>query len=110
MLLKRFITGALATLAAVFTTAAAAAPGALSQALDAAAAPAGQFAGGAPKTVTVEIVANRTAGTPRSDYKLGILLKHEPGWHTYWKFAGDTGFAPEVEWKLPRRWTAEPLG
>ncbi len=90
-----------------------AAPGDLARA--AAAAPAaGVGAGapfsGAPKTVTVELVANRTAGTPRSDYELGIVLHHEPGWHTYWRFAGDTGYPSTVAWTLPRRWEITPLG
>ena len=44
----------------------------------------------APKTITAEIVADRTAGTPKAAYHVGIRLKHEPGWHPYWKFPGDT--------------------
>ena len=46
-----------------------------------------------PKTVSVDIIANRTAGTLRSDYAVAIRLRHEPGWHTYWRYAGDTGYA-----------------
>lgn len=86
-----------------------------------AAAPAGQGSGSAgqgspfggpaqPKTVTVELVARQIAGIPRATNDIGILIKHEPGWHTYWQFAGDSGYAPSVEWKLPRRWTASPIG
>lgn len=85
------------------------------------AAPAGLAAGSAgagtpfggaaqPKTVTVELVAKQTAGIPRAANDIGILLKHEPGWHTYWQFSGDSGYAPSVEWKLPRKWTAEQIG
>ena len=66
--------------------------------------------GGQPKTVTVQLVSRQTAGIPRATNDIGILLKHEPGWHTYWQFSGDSGFAPSVEWKLPRRWTAEQIG
>lgn len=65
---------------------------------------------GQPKTVTVELVARQTAGIPRAANDIGILIKHEPGWHTYWQFSGDSGYAPSVEWKLPRRWTAEQIG
>ena len=69
------------------------------------------FAGAAqPKTVTVELVARRTAGIPRAANDIGILLKHEPGWHTYWQFSGDSGYPPSVEWKLPRNWKAESRG
>ena len=90
-----------------------AAPGDFARAAESAAGrPAGTGApfGGAPKTVSVELVANRTAGTPRSDYELGIVLHHEPGWHTYWRFAGDTGYPASVQWDLPRRWEATPSG
>lgn len=93
----------LAALAGTLTLAAHAQTGSFTQALQ-------TPPGGAPKTVTVDIVANRTAGTPRADYRVAVRLRHEPGWHTYWRFAGDTGYAPEVEWRLPRRWSAEPLG
>lgn len=63
-----------------------------------------------PKTVTIELVAKQTAGIPRAENDIGILIKHEPGWHTYWQFSGDSGYAPSVEWKLPRRWSAEQIG
>ena len=106
MRLTHLLTTALCT-AAAFSGAALAAPGDFAKAAAGQGAP---FAAGAPKTVTVDIVANRTAGTPRSDYEIGIRLRHEPGWHTYWRFAGDTGYSPSVVWNLPRRWSAEPLG
>ena len=38
------------------------------------------FAGGQPKTVTVQLVSRQTAGIPRATNDIGILLKHEPGW------------------------------
>lgn len=81
--------------------------------ITAAAAPTGSPFGagpGQPKTVTVELVAKQTAGIPRATNEIGILLKHEPGWHTYWQFSGDSGYAPSVEWKLPRRWSVEQIG
>lgn len=66
---------------------------------------------GAQKTVLVDIVANRTAGTPQADYKVAIRLQHAPGWHTYWRFPGDTGYATTVTWKMPNvHWKISPLG
>ncbi len=110
MRLTSLVSATLVSAGLALSTLAMSAPGAMSSAVNNPGAGMGAPFGGAPKTVSVDIVANRTAGTPRSDYQIGIRLKHEPGWHTYWRFAGDTGFAPEVEWNLPRRWTAEPLG
>lgn len=41
------------------------------------------------------------AGQP---YRLGLLLDHDPGWHTYWKSTA-TGYATSVEWDLPEGFT-----
>ena len=32
---------------------------------------------------------------------LGLLLQHQPDWHTYWKNPGDSGLATELTWTLP---------
>ena len=60
--------------------------------------------------VVAEITADRSAATPGGFYEVGILLKHKPGWHTYWKNPGDVGEATQIEWKLPRNWKIKPLG
>ena len=39
-----------------------------------------------------------TAGKPA---QAGILFKIEPGWHVYWKNAGDAGEPPHIRWTLP---------
>jgi thiol:disulfide interchange protein DsbD len=39
----------------------------------------------------------------------GLYFKMEPGWHIYWKNAGDSGEPPHVRWTLPEGITAEPL-
>ena len=37
---------------------------------------------------------------------VGVQLKMEPGWHTYWKNPGEAGQATEVKWTLPPGVTA----
>ena len=32
---------------------------------------------------------------------LGLQLQHAPGWHSYWKNAGDSGLPTELRWTLP---------
>jgi thiol:disulfide interchange protein DsbD len=32
-----------------------------------------------------------------------------PGWHTYWKYAGDAGLPTETKWKLPAGWKVGPI-
>ncbi|HEY1984867.1 MAG TPA: thioredoxin family protein [Terracidiphilus sp.] len=39
----------------------------------------------------------------------GLYFKLEPGWHVYWKNAGDSGEPPRIKWTLPAGITAGPL-
>jgi thiol:disulfide interchange protein len=39
----------------------------------------------------------------------GLYFKLEPGWHVYWKNAGDSGEPPRMKWTLPEGVTAGPL-
>ena len=39
----------------------------------------------------------------------GLYFKLEPGWHVYWKNAGDSGEPPHIKWTLPAGITAGPL-
>jgi thiol:disulfide interchange protein DsbD len=39
----------------------------------------------------------------------GLYFKLEPGWHIYWKNAGDSGEPPHIRWTLPEGITAGPL-
>jgi thiol:disulfide interchange protein DsbD len=39
----------------------------------------------------------------------GLYFKLEPGWHVYWKNAGDSGEPPRIKWTLPDGVTAGPL-
>ena len=39
----------------------------------------------------------------------GLYFKLEPGWHVYWKNAGDAGEPPHIHWTLPAGVTAGPL-
>ena len=66
------------------------------------------------------LVASTDAAVPGQTLKLGLLLEHDEGWHTYWKNPGDSGLptrmefalpdglaAGEIEWPLPER---QPAG
>ncbi len=39
----------------------------------------------------------------------GLYFKIEPGWHVYWKNAGDAGEPPKLHWTLPEGITAGAL-
>ena len=41
--------------------------------------------------------------------EVGLYFKLEPGWHVYWKNAGDSGEPPHIHWTLPNGFNAGPL-
>jgi thiol:disulfide interchange protein DsbD len=46
---------------------------------------------------------------PGGANRIGLYFKLEPGWHVYWKNAGDSGEAPRIQWTLPEGVTASPM-
>ena len=54
--------------------------------------------------VKAELLSDTTAASQGKPFKVGLLLRMLPGWHTYWKFAGDAGLPTEVKWTLPAEW------
>lgn len=38
---------------------------------------------------------------PGKEFLLGVILVLEPGWHIYYKEAGEAGMPTSIEWKLP---------
>ena len=73
-------------------------------------ASAGGAAGGHVVTtprVRAELVAHAPQGiAPGQSFQLGLLLEHQPDWHTYWKNPGDSGLATQLDWSLPPSWDA----
>lgn len=55
------------------------------------------------------LVAETTAAVPGSRLTLGLLLEHDPHWHTYWRNPGDSGLPTELELTLPEGVVAEPI-
>jgi thiol:disulfide interchange protein len=55
--------------------------------------------------VEVQLVSNYDGNPPPGEQlKIGLLLKHDPHWHTYWRNPGDSGLPTEIQWKLPEKW------
>jgi thiol:disulfide interchange protein len=55
------------------------------------------------------LVAESTAAVPGTPLTLGLLLEHDPHWHTYWRNPGDSGVPTELELTLPDGVVAEPI-
>jgi thiol:disulfide interchange protein/DsbC/DsbD-like thiol-disulfide interchange protein len=51
--------------------------------------------------VEVELVAERLAVRPGERVLLGLRIRHEPHWHTYWRNPGDSGLATQIEPSAP---------
>ena len=60
--------------------------------------------------VRAELLAYAPQGIAKgAPLELGLLLQHQPGWHTYWKNPGDSGLATELHWTLPEGLQAGPV-
>ncbi|QPF72241.1 protein-disulfide reductase [Roseateles sp. DAIF2] len=52
--------------------------------------------------VRAELVAQAPEGVEAGKpLWLGLLIKHQPHWHTYWKNPGDSGLPTMLSWELP---------
>ena len=54
--------------------------------------------------VHADALANVSATVPGEPFLVGVRLKMEPRWHTYWKYPGDAGIPTEIRWQLPEGW------
>ena len=57
----------------------------------------------------IELVSENEALVPGQMAWLGLHLRHEPHWHTYWINPGDSGLPTRVRWTLPEGFTAEAI-
>jgi thiol:disulfide interchange protein DsbD len=57
----------------------------------------------------VSLVSDTDAVSPGTPFRIGLLLRLAPGWHTYWQNPGDAGVAPELDLKLPPGVKAGPI-
>ena len=57
----------------------------------------------------VQLVVPASALTSGGSTDAGLYFKLEPGWHVYWKNAGDSGEPPRMKWTLPDGITAGSL-
>jgi thiol:disulfide interchange protein/DsbC/DsbD-like thiol-disulfide interchange protein len=54
-----------------------------------------------PSPVTATLVTPVDAVAAGQDLTLGLNMDIAPGWHVYWKNAGDSGFPPSLTWQEP---------
>ena len=57
-------------------------------------------------TLEAELIADRATVAPGEAFRLGLRLKHDPQWHTYWRNPGDSGLPTRLRVNLPSGWSA----
>lgn len=61
------------------------------------------------KYVEAELITEYAAIVPGEDFVVGLKLKLDPTWHTYWINPGAAGTATSIEWELPEGFVAGGL-
>ncbi len=56
--------------------------------------------------VVAELVPGKEAISPGETILIALRIKHDAGWHTYWKSPGIVGVPTDLDWKLPKGFKA----
>jgi thiol:disulfide interchange protein/DsbC/DsbD-like thiol-disulfide interchange protein len=56
-----------------------------------------------------ELVAATDAIVPGQALAVGLRIRHDPRWHTYWQVPGDSGLPTTIRWQLPEGFAAGPI-
>lgn len=59
--------------------------------------------------VEAELISKDGELIPGQTATVGLRLKMDEGWHTYWKNPGDSGMATAISWDLPDGYAAEEI-
>src|SRR5258705_8946075 len=59
--------------------------------------------------VEAELVNEKASAQPGKPAVVGLKLRMEPQWHTYWKNPGDSGLPTKIQWVLPEGWKAAEI-
>jgi thiol:disulfide interchange protein/DsbC/DsbD-like thiol-disulfide interchange protein len=58
---------------------------------------------------SVRLVADVASVQPGRNFVVGVVMKMDKGWHTYWKNSGEAGLPTTIDWKLPEGLAAEDI-
>lgn len=59
--------------------------------------------------VRAKLLADVQRIEPGRPFRLSVSFELEPGWHIYYKDAGDAGMPTQLQWRLPKGFTASTL-
>lgn len=55
------------------------------------------------------LIAEQQAITAQEAFTVGLHIKHQAGYHTYWKNPGIVGVATQLQWELPAGFSASDI-
>ncbi len=61
------------------------------------------------KGLDLALISEQSSISPGAKFTVGVRIKHEKGFHSYWRNPGIVGMATDIKWKLPEGFTAEPI-
>ncbi len=56
--------------------------------------------------LTLTLVSDSTTVVPGKTLTVGLFIKHDPDYHTYWKSPGIVGVPTTLKWELPKGFSA----
>lgn len=59
--------------------------------------------------LSVELISDHSTITAGQPFLVGFHIKHQKGYHTYWKNPGLVGLATNLKWKVPEGYTVSGL-
>lgn len=59
--------------------------------------------------VRAQLISEHLSLVPGQSMQVGLLLLHEPHWHTYWANPGDSGLPTTIEWNPPGGFKAQEI-
>lgn len=62
---------------------------------------AGRVQAQAGRHLEISLVTDAGSISPGGELRVGLLMRIEANWHTYWRNPGDAGMAPVIHWHLP---------
>jgi DsbC/DsbD-like thiol-disulfide interchange protein len=60
------------------------------------------------KPVEASLVADAQTVAEGQELWLGVHVKLAPGWHLYWQYPGESGFATKIDWEAQNLVTSSP--
>jgi len=60
------------------------------------------------KPVDASLIADTQALAEGQELWLGVHVKLAPGWHIYWQYPGESGFATKIDWEAQNLVTSSP--